>query len=296
VRVTSYDQTLFTIQDPAGRASSFRFSGGRVENGARFSVSWTPSGATIESYEWVTEPDLSGPIEVGAVWDQRRVDRINRLTDELGSIPVHGRKDYSFASQHEVGMAAEDVLGALSDLAILTLGVESYTATVRDPVTGLEETILGGEFGQLVAKTLLAHHPKSKLILVYNLGNTNPQGGVGNEIYFYEVHLPTGEYITVQLSPRYARAGSGCDLGVYDICNQKDTDTESTPMRMRVYELLFEHPNPQYFPEMDPASWIASFFHYRSLADAKDTILEIEGWLFAEGNPDWIRYRPMGPP
>jgi hypothetical protein len=218
------------------------------------------------------------------------------VIEELGSIPLHDFKAYYFASQHVVGMAAEDVLGAFSDLACLTLGVQSYTTTVTDPATGLEETILGGEFGQLVTKTLLAHHPKSKLILVYNLGNTNPQGGVGNEIYFYEVHLPTGEYITVQLSPRYARAGSGCDLGVYDICNQKDTDTESTPMRMRVYELLFEHPNPQYYPEMDPASWIASFFHYRSLADAKDTILEIEGWLFAEGNPDWIRYRPMGPP
>jgi hypothetical protein len=294
VRITSYDQTVFPTKDPSSRSDTFRFSGGQLENGARFSVSWTPSGATIESYEWVTEPDLNGPLQVGAEWDQRRVDRINRVIDELNSIELGGLRDYDFALQHDGGVQAEGIIGAISDLAILTLGVESYATPVTDPVIGVDETILGGEFGEFVRKTLLGYNPGSELLRVYNEG-TFPDAQ-GNRASAYTLSLPGRIYIAVQLSPTLARAGGGCNLGVFLISNQQAVDTESVPAKIRCYELLFEHPNAEFLPELDPASWIASCFHYSKLDNAENTILEIEGWLFAEGNPNPIIYRPLGPP
>jgi hypothetical protein len=54
VRITSYDQSIFPTKEPSSRSESFRFRGGELENGARFSVSWTPSTAEITSTEWET--------------------------------------------------------------------------------------------------------------------------------------------------------------------------------------------------------------------------------------------------
>lgn len=52
VRITSYDETVFPTQIPMSRGTTFTFSGGRLENGAAFSASWTPSAAEIVSAEW----------------------------------------------------------------------------------------------------------------------------------------------------------------------------------------------------------------------------------------------------
>jgi hypothetical protein len=298
VRITSYDEAVFPQKEPSSRASTFKFSGGQLENGARFSVSWTPSGATIESYEWATEPDLNGPLPVGEVWDQRRVDRINRLLAELSQIVVTWYRDYYSASEHEGGFTTEDVLAALSDLAILTLGVENYTTSVKDPVTGVEETIIGGEYGRHVSRTLLEYRqPGWSVLRVYNVGNINPEGGAGNEIYSYELVLPGRRFLTVNVFSRYARAGSGCDLGVCYMKNLKYTDTESTPKKLRIYELFFENPDPKFLPNLDPTSLVSTFIVSNVLDDnGQFTVVELEGWIFAEGNPDAILYRPPGPP
>jgi len=54
VRMTSYDESVFPTKEPASRSESFRFSGGQIESGARFAVSWTPSTAEITGTEWET--------------------------------------------------------------------------------------------------------------------------------------------------------------------------------------------------------------------------------------------------
>jgi hypothetical protein len=60
VRITSWDTSTFATCSPSsGRASTFRFSGGQFENGARFSVSWTPSTAEITGTEWETTGSAS---------------------------------------------------------------------------------------------------------------------------------------------------------------------------------------------------------------------------------------------
>jgi hypothetical protein len=67
VRITSYDEAVFPTKDPSSRSESFRFSGGELENGARFSVSWTPSTAEITSTEWeTTGASSSGSTASGA--------------------------------------------------------------------------------------------------------------------------------------------------------------------------------------------------------------------------------------
>ncbi len=54
VRITSYDESVLPTKEPSSRSETFRFSGGQLENGTRFSVSWTPRGAEITSSEWET--------------------------------------------------------------------------------------------------------------------------------------------------------------------------------------------------------------------------------------------------
>jgi len=54
VRITSYDESVFPTKEPSSRSETFRFSGGQLENGARFTVSWIPSGAEITGTEWET--------------------------------------------------------------------------------------------------------------------------------------------------------------------------------------------------------------------------------------------------
>jgi hypothetical protein len=60
VRITSYDETVLPTKDPSSRSDTFRFSGGQLENGARFSISWTPSTAEITSTEWETTGAATG--------------------------------------------------------------------------------------------------------------------------------------------------------------------------------------------------------------------------------------------
>ncbi|MCX6099885.1 MAG: hypothetical protein NTV92_00345, partial [Candidatus Bipolaricaulota bacterium] len=54
VRITSYDESVFPTKEPSGRSETFRVSGGQLENGARLSISWTPSTAEITNTEWET--------------------------------------------------------------------------------------------------------------------------------------------------------------------------------------------------------------------------------------------------
>ena len=55
-RITSYDQAVFSAQEPTGRATTFTFSGGALANGGRFRVSWTPSSAEVAGMQWVAAP------------------------------------------------------------------------------------------------------------------------------------------------------------------------------------------------------------------------------------------------
>jgi hypothetical protein len=54
VRITSYDDSVFTIQEPSNRAEQFTFSGGELDHGGRFRLTWSPSIASIVDHEWVT--------------------------------------------------------------------------------------------------------------------------------------------------------------------------------------------------------------------------------------------------
>lgn len=65
VRITSYDQSIFATQDPVGKATTFRFSGGELESGMRFSMSWSPSDAEITDVKWETTTGPTGTAGTG---------------------------------------------------------------------------------------------------------------------------------------------------------------------------------------------------------------------------------------
>jgi hypothetical protein len=67
VRISNYDESVFPDQDPSGRSDEFTFSGGKLANGGRFSVTWTPSSARITDTEWIP---LALPEQVGTAVSQ----------------------------------------------------------------------------------------------------------------------------------------------------------------------------------------------------------------------------------
>ena len=54
VRITDFDESIFSRVEPVGLARTFVFSGGTLGRGGRFRISWSPGLAAIESYEWIT--------------------------------------------------------------------------------------------------------------------------------------------------------------------------------------------------------------------------------------------------
>jgi len=63
VRITSYDASVFSKQEPTVRAETFTFSGGLLADREAFSLAWTPSDATVTNCTWLADPTLSGPLE-----------------------------------------------------------------------------------------------------------------------------------------------------------------------------------------------------------------------------------------
>jgi len=82
VRISSYDETVFPNQEPTGRAKAFTFSGGQLMNRGTFDVTWTPSDAVVESCDWLTSPDLSGPLEPTV---ETTEDALGRESEPSGS-------------------------------------------------------------------------------------------------------------------------------------------------------------------------------------------------------------------
>jgi arabinogalactan endo-1,4-beta-galactosidase len=69
VRITSYDESVFPTKEPSSRSQTFLFSGRQLENGARFSISWTPSTAEITNTEWETAGAANAVNTLPANWD-----------------------------------------------------------------------------------------------------------------------------------------------------------------------------------------------------------------------------------
>jgi hypothetical protein len=64
VTITGYNSSVFTTQEPTGKAEAFRFSGGQLEDGGRFMISWSPSDAEITNTKWEipAAPAAAGPL------------------------------------------------------------------------------------------------------------------------------------------------------------------------------------------------------------------------------------------
>ncbi len=63
VRIASYDKAVFPTQSPAAESSEFTFSGGELQPGGKFKLSWANEDATVESYAWVGGSSGSGALQ-----------------------------------------------------------------------------------------------------------------------------------------------------------------------------------------------------------------------------------------
>ncbi len=53
----------FALQDPDGWGTKFTFTGGKVQPGGKFTVSWGPSAATVVSWEWIAASVSAASVE-----------------------------------------------------------------------------------------------------------------------------------------------------------------------------------------------------------------------------------------
>jgi hypothetical protein len=63
IRITSYEKTVFPIQSPKTISSEFSFSGGELQPGGRFKISWDDDDAAVESFEWTRAKASSGALQ-----------------------------------------------------------------------------------------------------------------------------------------------------------------------------------------------------------------------------------------
>lgn len=63
VRIATYDKAVFPTQSPTTESLEFTFSGGELQPGGRFKLSWANEEATVESYEWVGSSSGSGALQ-----------------------------------------------------------------------------------------------------------------------------------------------------------------------------------------------------------------------------------------
>jgi hypothetical protein len=110
VRITSYDESVFPTKEPSSRSETFRFSGGQLENGARFGISWTPSGAEITSTQWETA-------EVAAIASKTLSESMN------------ARPEFDAAIGASFARSSSDGVGG--DRRIPNLGIQSEDLRLR---------------------------------------------------------------------------------------------------------------------------------------------------------------------
>jgi hypothetical protein len=60
VRIATYDKAVFPTQSPKASSSEFAFSGGELQVGGRFKVSWGNEDVTVLSFEWTGVSSTAG--------------------------------------------------------------------------------------------------------------------------------------------------------------------------------------------------------------------------------------------
>jgi arabinogalactan endo-1,4-beta-galactosidase len=94
VTITGYNSSVFMTQEPTGKAESFRFSGGQLEDGGRFMISWSPSDAEILESEWETavpiKEDFMLGVHLTSYLTKRVWDGVWRSRDPLVTLREHG--------------------------------------------------------------------------------------------------------------------------------------------------------------------------------------------------------------
>lgn len=78
---------------------------------------------------------------------------------EIQSIPVGGYKTYISGTKNRMPM--EQVIDSIANLAVMQMDMENFDKA-KDPVTGKEITIIGGEFGRILRREILGFDPKTE--------------------------------------------------------------------------------------------------------------------------------------
>lgn len=112
--------------------------------------------------KWELAKKGSDPFLVNMVLDQNPTPPLDISgIAEIQKIPIGKSELY-------VDEDAIKILDSLANLAVMQLDVEDkkFNLKVKDPATGKEETIVGGEFGRILRKEILAFNPKREGVRV----------------------------------------------------------------------------------------------------------------------------------
>ncbi len=110
VAITRHDN-IFPTQGPSGQSEKFTFSGGKLRNFGRFSVSWIPSTAVVVNYDWNASPTVRGTVP--AIETQKDTFQINigtsidgvTLTADIHRTIVRGQLPFSV--RYEVSLPSQ---------------------------------------------------------------------------------------------------------------------------------------------------------------------------------------------
>ncbi|MCX5657505.1 MAG: hypothetical protein NTZ48_04695 [Candidatus Omnitrophica bacterium] len=215
--------------------------------------------------------------------------------DDVLNIPVNGTKVYSLGTENMQGVTGEDIFKSLSNLTILTMGNEGITSTQKD-INGNDELIVGGELGVVVNRELLGYSPSSRFVAVFNKGTWLLEGASSEEIcYVYDILTYIGDVvdssIRVYLTPYLAHPERGFDLRVFFIENVRRIDETY----IRNLNLGIGYPDLNDLPDADPNRLLGVYKDIKMLDTEPAQIIEWQGILFQENNPDPIGYRTLGP-
>jgi WD40 repeat protein len=174
VRITSYDESVFSEQDPTGRADVFTFGGGQLANGGSFRVTWTPSSATVEDSEWLASESPSQ----GATADT------GNTASAASSGSVSPLRTLTFPSVDAVAMSHDGALIAVAgSSSVYVVESKQWTVTRTLTATATIMSVALSPDGRLLAAgmtddTLCVWDVSSALVLRVLSGRPNTFAGL----------------------------------------------------------------------------------------------------------------------
>lgn len=194
----------------------------------------------------------------------------------IQALPVGGLEEWYIRKE------AVRILSSLANLAVMQFNVQDkkFNLQVKDPVTGKEETIIGGEFGRILRKEILAFNPENEDLLVrrteFVKGSPSPEFDEDR----FEIKIGTVKIIELVLRRDMGWPEKGFpEWGIKGLKLKYDLEGESYPPK--TMELDFG---------MDVIKGKGTAWYSKRHYAPDGNLIKWETWKFEAGKPNHVSY------